>query len=142
VIEPGHVHRKIAAVALRKLQEKTDGKIAVGDLPVPVSEGGDGSAEDGREPVELLARILAHVGHRIPGLRKVEGALEGADKKSGMLSDLAAFAGQLVSRNEDLFIALGEQVLGDVMANKKPKAAAPKVEPIVGHFDDPTPTEQ
>lgn len=56
--------------------------------------------EDGREPVELLARIFAHIGHRVPGVKRVEKKLEGQDKSSGFFSDLLALVTQLYRRNE------------------------------------------
>lgn len=123
-------------ILLKKLQDAAPVDVSVGDLPVP-AEGGSG-IEDGREPVELLARILAHAGHRIPGLRQVEKKLEGTDAKSGMVSDIIALVSQLISRNDELAMKIGEEVIGDVL-KKKPKATQPPVEPIQGHFDDPDP---
>lgn len=58
--------------------------------------------QGGREPVELLARIIAHIGHRIPFFSKVEKRLEGKDAKSGLASDITAFVVQLWQRNRAL----------------------------------------
>lgn len=129
----------MATILLKKLQDAAPVDVSVGDLPVPATEGGS-EIEDGREPVELLARILAHAGHRIPGLRSVEKKLEGTDAKSGMLSDIIALISQLISRNDELALKVGEEVLSDVL-KKKPKADKVPVQPIQGHFDDPEPTQ-
>lgn len=56
--------------------------------------------EDGREPVELLSRLYAHIGHRIPLINRVEKRFEGQDKTSGMASDLFAFLVQVGKRNK------------------------------------------
>lgn len=99
---------------------------------MPVADGGTGEAEDGREPVELLARIIAHIFHRIPGVKKVEKRLEGTDARSGLASDFAALVSQLASRNEEVVVGVGEQVVKDII-KKKPSANKPEA-PIPSHW--------
>lgn len=79
--------------------------MSVGDLSEADSallSATGGGPDEGSEPVELLARILAHLGHRIPFFSKVEKRLEGQDAKSGFASDLIALLMQLWHRNRHL----------------------------------------
>jgi hypothetical protein len=64
--------------------------------------------ESGREPVDLLARIIAHIAYRLPGVKNIEKRLEGKDIKSGFASDLLAFASQLFARNKHLLPVIVE----------------------------------
>lgn len=129
-VEPGFIHRKIATVMLTTLQNKAAAAnilVTVGALPEPVTVTVDGEAvvtDDGREPVELLARILAHIGHRVPGIRKVEKRLEGTDARSGLASDLLALFSQLIARNEEVATTQAANVVKDVLS----KRAADKVQ--------------
>jgi hypothetical protein len=137
-VEPGFVHRKLATMALSTLQAKAvdaGAPITVGELPKPVEEGGNGEIDDGREPVELLARVIAHVAHRIPGLKKVEKRLEGNDARSGLASDFLALIAQLVSRNEGIALAFLENAVRGAV-KKKPEKDKAQAEPIPGHWPD------
>ena len=104
-VQPGAVHEAIAAFLLDALRARTTAKVGVslnvGDLSEADKGLVTGGGDDGREPVELLARILAHIGHRIPFFSKVEKRLEGKEAKSGLASDLAAFLMQLWHRNKE-----------------------------------------
>lgn len=83
--------------------EKVGAPLDVGDLSDADKSLVNVSGDDvGREPVELLARIIAHIGHRIPFFSKVEKRLEGKDAKSGLAGDVVAFIVQLWHRNRDL----------------------------------------
>jgi hypothetical protein len=100
------VHEAIAAFLLDALRSRTAQRIGT-PLDVGTLEDADkglvtNNDSTGREPVELLARILAHVGHRIPFFSKVEKRLEGKEAKSGLMSDVVAFVMQLWSRNREL----------------------------------------
>jgi hypothetical protein len=64
---------------------------------IPVASGG----EDGPDPKEIMARLIAHMGHRIPGVKKIEKRLEGRDKTSGVWSDGAALGAVIYARNSD-----------------------------------------
>jgi hypothetical protein len=140
-VEPGFIHRKIATGILRALQDKASATVgapvSVGELPLPVAQGGNGEMEDGREPVELLARVIAHVAHRIPGLKKVEKRLEGNDARSGLGSDLLALVSQLVSRNEELAFTMAEGITSDAIKSVIPKKPhKPEAEPVQATWDD------
>jgi hypothetical protein len=100
-VEPGWVHDAAAAFLLRYVQSATTGKADVGEVSDNFLRSIPG-AEDAPEPAVLLARVLAHLGHRIPGFRRVEKRLEGTDMKAGFGSDLAALFLQLWVRNRDL----------------------------------------
>lgn len=98
------MHQLVAGMGLKALQALAESKgldISVGsfekdDLAPPALT--EGSA--GPEPLDVAARIVAHVGHRVPGVQRIEKRLEGRDKSSGILSDLAALGAQLYARNE------------------------------------------
>lgn len=108
----------------------------VGDLED--ADKGLVTSEDstGKEPVELLARILAHIGHRIPFFSRVEKRLEGKEAKSGLASDVVAFLMQLWSRNREL-----APVVMAAAAAARQKGATADTQPQPGtHFPHSSPT--
>jgi hypothetical protein len=109
------VHEAIAGVGLKLLQalaEKNGVKLSVGDIEaqdlIPVM--GD---NEGPQPKDAAARLVAHIGHRIPGAKKLEKRLEGKELKAGVLSDLASLGAQLYARNKSSIDDLAETVLSE-----------------------------
>lgn len=82
--------------------------------------------EDGPQPVETMARIVAHVMHKIPGSRTVAKRFEGNDKKSGLFSDLGLLAYSLIVRNENVLLEATDDAVKDFFDKKK-----------TGSFPDP-----
>jgi hypothetical protein len=125
-VSPGWVHNALATKILQALQVKvtqeTGNEFNVGNLPKNETLAKDAGIIDERQPVELLARIIAHIMYRIPGGAKIEKRLEGKDSSSGILSDISAFFTQLYTMNEDTFDA----VRHNVVQQAKAKKAAPK----------------
>lgn len=74
---------------------------------IPVASGG----EDGPDPKEVMARLVAHLGHRIPGVKKIEKRLEGRDKTSGLWSDGAALGAIIYARNSEAIETLIKNTL-------------------------------
>lgn len=79
---------------------------------VPVASGG----EDGPDPKEVAARLVAHIGHRIPGVKKIEKRLEGRDKTSGIWSDAAALGAVIYAKNSEAI----ETLIKDTLTGKRP----------------------
>lgn len=111
-VDPGWFHEALAD-GLLKLTKKTVDDVTpegvefvAGDLKA-VEEV---IPTESREPVDLLARIIAHVFHRIPGLKRVEKRLEGSELKAGVGSDLLAFAAQIFNRNKHLIPVIVDAV--------------------------------
>lgn len=115
-VEPGWIHYQIAARILRKFQDKFGTELDVG-LPEPEIE--ESTTEEQREPLEIAARIVAHMMHRIPFLRNVGKRMEGKEKRSGVLSDIGALVWQLYVRNEE--------VIPQVWARAKAQAQAQRM---------------
>jgi hypothetical protein len=67
-------------------------------------------SEDIPQPIEVASRVIAHLFHRIPGIKKLGKRAEGKDKKAGILSDTLALVAQLMARNEDLVVDTGVKV--------------------------------
>lgn len=74
---------------------------------------------DGPDPQEIAARMAAHLGHRIPGVRKIEKRLEGRDKTSGIWSDAGILIGQLYVRNKSTINKLASEMLSGKLPNKR-----------------------
>lgn len=66
--------------------------------PEPIESQFTGA--EGPQPVEVTARLLAHIAHRIPGVKKLEKRFEGKDSKAGIGSDFMALIMQLYARNK------------------------------------------
>ena len=114
------------AIAERKGIKLNVGDISKEDLAPSLT------AEDAPQPLEVASRIVAHIGHRIPGVRKIEKRLEGKDKTAGILSDFLGLAAQLYARNEQAI----NEAAGIVLASKIPggQAAAPDMGEAVVDF--------
>lgn len=108
-VEPGWVHQEIANAILRWIQQsftvtvdEQEVPFDVGALAEPDEAKDEAGTVENREPSELLARVIAHLFYRTPGLRNVEKRLEGREAKSGILSDLLAFFAQVARNNKHL----------------------------------------
>lgn len=85
----------------------------VDDL-LPIAGGEDGEGPDAKD---VTARLIAHLGHRIPGVKRIEKRLEGRDKTSGIWSDAAALGAIIYARNSESIETLIREILA---GNKKP----------------------
>lgn len=98
--------------------EKHGLKLSVGDLDaeeiIPVM-----AENEGPQPKEVASRIAAHIGHRIPGVKKLEKRFEGRDKTSGILSDVGILLGQLYVRNKPLIEEIVTEILRDSITLRK-----------------------
>ena len=105
---------------LKVLEEKTDIK-DVGDLDSALKAPVE---DDAPEPIEVLAHLLAHVFHRIPGVRWISKKLrlEGEGKSAGMGSDIISLIVQLYRRNEDVIKAVIAAEIRKIMKDKKSQA--------------------
>lgn len=142
-VEPGWIHYDIANAILKFLASSLTVEVATPEGNQELSLNvGDPKEDDApeeeveqREPAELLARVIAHLFHRTPGLRNIEKRLEGREAKSGIGSDLAALATQLYRRNKHLVPVIADFIRSEAQraqAEKKAaaqKKAAPKVVP-------------
>lgn len=126
-MEPGWVHEAIAAVGLKVLQalaEKNGVKLSVGDITAEDVIPAMGDSE-GPQPKDVAARLVAHVGHRIPGAKRLEKRLEGKELKAGILSDLAALGAQLYARNKDQIDTFADSVLSEQVGKLTSKLSPP-----------------
>lgn len=145
-VEPGWLHEAIAIAILKGVRDSASDSIGrplnVGDLPTAedmVDEATDGGVgEDGREPVELLARVIAHVFHRIPGISKIEKRLEGKEARSGMASDMAALLAQLYQRNKHLGPLVVDRVKTQYKLSQMKAQAKKDLETLKGGGQDVT----
>lgn len=112
-VEPGWIHYKIATAILAKVassvQQTLVKETSPGEYVVPQIDVGFTpevvevvEEKEAMEPVEVLARIIAHIFHRLPVLKKFEKKFEGREKKSGLGSDVAKLLFQLWKRNQHL----------------------------------------
>lgn len=102
-VDPGWLHEALAGFTLRAMRDHAEGKLDVGALADDYAARIPGAGEDDPEPAVLLARIYAHIGHRLPLVKRLEKRLEGREKSAGIGSDIAALCAQLYLRNRDLF---------------------------------------
>lgn len=118
-VEPGWLHYELANFLIEKLgtalADSTNSTVDMGHA-VEVEAESTTTTED-REPVELLARVLAHLAYRLPFLNKIEKRLEGREAKSGLGADLSAFIVQLWRRNKHLVPIVLEEI-SKARANK------------------------
>lgn len=68
------------------------------------------SDEEIPQPIEVASRVVAHLFHRIPGIKKLGKRAEGKDKKAGIVSDTLALLAQLMARNEEYVVDTGVKV--------------------------------
>lgn len=137
-MEPGWIHHGLAQLTLRVLsataEEKTGRPLDVGEASGPAV---DAVPHEGVEPAELLARVYAHAGRRVPFADKVAKRFEGQDKRSGVGSDLLALAAQLYRRNESL---IRETVQATALTTLRArKGEAPEPVPGPGDVHEPPP---
>lgn len=113
---------------LKLLEEKTSIN-DVGDLDSAIKAPVD---EDAPEPIEVMARVLAHLSHRIPGVRWINKKLrlEGEGKTAGIGSDLISLVVQLYRRNEDVIKAVISTEIRKIMQDKKPQAEVAPIRPV------------
>lgn len=139
-VEPGWVHELIAGIGLKVAQavaERNGIKLNVGevdteDLTPSVIQG-----EDGPQPIEVASRVVAHVAHRVPGVRRIEKKLEGKEKRSGILSDMGALAVQLYAKNQETVDDFAEKVLGQAMSGLLKPRNRPTAQPTPSEFGNP-----
>jgi hypothetical protein len=75
--------------------------------------------EDGPQPKDVASRLAAHIGHRVPGVRKLEKRLEGQDKTSGIASDIGVLIGQLYRRNKTEIDGLISKAISQRFSSQK-----------------------
>lgn len=91
---------------------------------------------EGAEPRDLLARIFAHMGHRLPLIKRFEKRLEGQDAKAGLGSDLLALVAQVYQRNEETLQGVVVEGTNQVRARREAKKADKNEPEIVGYVTD------
>jgi hypothetical protein len=125
-VNPGWIHELVAAIGLKGAEAiaKRHGiEIDVGEVKTvkeytqAASENGD----EGPQPIDVASRVVAHLFHRIPGIKKIGKRAEGKEKKAGIVSDSLALVAQLMARNEALVVEKGaetaEAIGGDLLNN-------------------------
>lgn len=128
-VKPGFIHELLASLTLKGVETLAPQPVNVGDTKADsLPDAIDVEAEDAAQPVEILARVYAHLGHRIPGVKRIEKKLEGQDASSGILADVSALFIQLYRRNEDTIQAAVqagvEQHLAKKAATQQARATA------------------
>jgi hypothetical protein len=110
----------VEAVAKRHGVEIDVGQVkTVKEYTQTISESDD----DGPQPIDVASRVVAHLFHRIPGIKKIGKRAEGKERKAGIVSDTLALVAQLAARNEQLIVekgaetaeAVGGEILGNVL---------------------------
>src|SRR3954470_11391653 len=76
-VEPGWVHEAAAEGTLKFVRDALG--VDVGEVKDVTDVVEDATPEDGRELAEILARVYAHIGHRLPLVKRIEKRLEGQD---------------------------------------------------------------
>lgn len=127
-VDPGWLHEALAAVSLQALRNATNGQLDVGEVADDFAKRIPG-AEDGPEPAVLLSRLYAHMGHRLPLVKRIEKRLEGREKTSGIGSDVLALVAQLYLRNRDLAPHLVALLRAALDKGGKSPETAPSPEP-------------
>lgn len=122
--------------ALQALAEKKGVTLNVGHIDkenvTPSVISGDST---GPEPIEIGARVVAHITHRIPLVRSVGKKIEGRDKKAGILSDLLALGVQLYQENAELLNEHAGNAIEGVVQNLTTKTAQPAADaPVIIDF--------
>jgi hypothetical protein len=103
-VDPGWTHESAANLSLRLIKALAH-KNGLPDINVGNIKSVDEIIpESTQEPVDLLARIFAHIGHRLPIIRSFEKRLEGKELKAGVASDSLALVIQFYSRNEQVIL--------------------------------------
>lgn len=88
--------------------------------------------DDAPEPIEVMARVLAHISHRIPGVRWISKKLrlEGEGKSAGIGSDLISLVVQLYRRNEDVIKAVITAEVRKFMQEKNTQSEPTPLRPV------------
>jgi polyribonucleotide nucleotidyltransferase len=107
---------------LQALAERNGITLSIGDVELETLTP-EIMKQDGPQPKEVAARIAAHLGHRIPGVRKIEKRIEGQDKTSGILSDLGALVGQLYYRNKSEIDDIISQAISSKFSSHKKRTS-------------------
>lgn len=84
---------------------------------------------DDTGPADKLARVLAHIGHRLPLVNRIEKRLEGQDKTAGLGSDLAALTVDLFKRNEEVIVKTASSIIDQKRAAKEAATVATPATP-------------
>lgn len=92
------MHRKIAEGILTGVHNKTG--LDVGEFPEEDKIAGT-EQDDPARLAGILSHMVARTFDRIPPLRKISRQAEGADRRSGFVSDALAAAMELYRRNPD-----------------------------------------
>ncbi len=104
----------MAESVLSQLQERAAAagiELDVGDFPeLDASANGD----DPQAIARLVAHAVARVGDKFRFLRRFSRHLEGADKRAGLLSDIAAVTYALYKRNPDAAEQLAKNFAAEV----------------------------
>lgn len=98
--------------AIEALAERNGVKLDMGTVK-PVSEYVSGPSDGPTpEPMDVAPRVIAHIAHRIPGIRKLGKLSEDKGSKTGVFTDITTLIAQLLERNEDLVMDKGLEVVG------------------------------
>lgn len=119
------VHEQIAAGLLKGVQARAADRgvtLDIGEIPnaAPASESGD---NDPYRLHRVTAHAIARVGDRFTVIRKISRHFEGQDKRSGLLSDIAAAAWELYKRNPETLQSLGRSLAGDIQKRQAERSA-------------------
>lgn len=71
----------------------------------------------------MLARLVARMAHRIPGISRVEKSLEGKNLSSGFGSDLVALLVQIYRRNQPEIERVAALELAKIKEKREEQAA-------------------
>lgn len=121
-VNPGWVHDLAGGVGLKLLEavaQRNGVDLNIGDVDVRNLTPAVMQADEGPQPKEIASRLAAHLGHRIPGIRKLEKRMEGQDKTSGVLSDLGVLLGQLYYRNKDEIDTIISSIISGKLQKKR-----------------------
>lgn len=86
----------------------------VGDLGESEAQKAAEASGPDTGPLDVTSRLVAHIAHRIPGIKKIEKRFEGQDKSAGIGSDFMALFANLYEKNETLI----NETIADVLSGK------------------------
>lgn len=149
VVKPGKWHEVTAALTLKAIEalaEKHGVKLDMGTVK-PVSEYVSGPSDGpAPEPMDVAPRVVAHIAHRVPGLRKLGKLSETkSENKSGIVTDILTLISQLLERNEELVMDKGLEVVGLASDPNKPsqkQTQQPEIKDVVFVDDVPLVTPE
>jgi hypothetical protein len=79
--------------------------------------GESGGEGEGPQPIDVASRLVAHLIHRTPGVRKLGKKFEGRDLKSGIGTDFLMLIAQLGAKNEDMIRDAAGNVVSEMFDN-------------------------